>query len=108
MNMKKMNRITSFVNVVIVSFLFSNSLLADTTTGENISSVGTDVNGTRVEVVVTPNKGNCLGGKIYYEDSAEQSRTLAIALAAKMAAKTVRIDYIKDGSVCWGSSIFVE
>lgn len=97
--------------VFVVALGLSPMAYAITQNGIHLTIVGTGTVGTLVYVGIVENPNNCLSGGIYFRVTAELNKALAVALAAKVAGKTVRIDYNQPGGVgteCTGTSIFLE
>jgi hypothetical protein len=71
--------------------------------------VGSENNGSSAYIGITPNPNNCLSAGIYFTSPYDAKAALSVALAAKMAGKTLRIDYsIGAGNQCFGYAIYVE
>ena len=80
-------------------------------TNLSVGLTGMEGNGTGVYVGISPNLNSCKNGGIYFQDPAELDKALSIALSAKMAGKTVRIDVTQPGgagSLCFGYGIYVH
>ncbi len=105
---KAIERMSAVRAAVIFTFVFA---ISQTGYGETIPStavglVGTENNGKQVYVNILNNSVGCLNNGVYFTNPNEQSRTLAVALSAKATRGTVRIDYYKVGSMCYGFSIY--
>lgn len=76
-----------------------------------VGLTGMENDGSNVYVGIAPNPNACLYGGIYFIEAAEIDKVLSVALAAKLAGKTVRIDYNQPGGPgrqCFGYGIYVE
>jgi len=103
--MKKNNVI---ILLAIVPLSFASACFAFDDQGLTVTKVGQDGNGTKVIVTFVPNENTCNLSQVSFEGP-QMNMTLSIALAAKMASKTVQINYIKDSDeYCYGSAIFAE
>ena len=81
--------------------------------GVTPSLVGIEGNGGAIYVGLTDNAPGCLYGGIYFNGGTIDDRKaeLGVAMAAKLAGKTVRIDYTQTGgpgTICFGYSIYIE
>jgi hypothetical protein len=72
--------------------------------------VGSEANGKVAYVGITPNSNGCYAGGVYFREEEEVSKTLSIAMAAKLASKTIRVDYGQDEITgkCVGYSIYMQ
>ena len=95
---------------LILLLSISNMVVAAIQHGATVTLTGMEGNGTQVYVGITPNTHRCLYGGVYFTEPAELDKALSIALAAKLAEKTVRVDFTQatSGGQCLGTGIYVE
>lgn len=89
----------------------SGPLFAVALGGVTPGLVGSENNGTIAYIGILPNPDNCIYGGVYFVAPADPKVALSVALAAKMAGKTLRIDYSQPegrGTSCKGYGIYVE
>lgn len=100
-----------FTVLLGVSVFYSAESFALVQTGATVNLVGQESLGTQVYVGIIPNTNGCTSSGVYFLSTNPNvlALPLSVALAAKMAQKTVRVDYTKqtDG-LCIGSNIYVE
>jgi len=100
--MKKILLVLSFLAISQSAYCLSISSTA-------VGLAGVENNGSQVYINPLSNPNNCLYSGVYFTNAAEISRVLAVALAAKAAGKTVRIDYNQpggSGTLCTGYAIY--
>jgi hypothetical protein len=91
--------------------MLSTEALAITQTNVTVGLAGIEGNGSQVFVGIDPNPNACTYGGVYFTVAAELNQVLSVALAAKMANKQIRVDYVQsagNGTVCKGSSIYAQ
>lgn len=101
-----MKKLTTFF--ALISLLFSVNSFADG--GFIPGLVGEHSTGGVVYVGVQNNKPGCKNGGIYFYGK-DMKMALSIATSAKLAGKTLRIDFNQPdgvGGMCEGSGIFIE
>ena len=94
-----------------IFFSVSNNALAIAQGGITVGLAGMENNGSSVFVQIIPNPNACLYSGVYFSDQAGMDKALSIALSAKMAGKTIRIDYVQTGGYgnqCLGYGMYVE
>ena len=98
--------------VFALLLLNSNLAIAITTqTGVTPTMVGIEGNGTDAYIGISPNTNYCAYGGVYFTSTVDMKIALSIALSAKMAGKTVRVDFNQpqgSGTQCFGVSIYAE
>lgn len=97
---------------ILALSLLANSAQAVVSTGLIPSLVGLQGDGATVYIGLTNTPAPCTFGGIYFIAGtiAERKAVLATALAAKLAGRTLRIDYVTGGAggVCLLSGLFIE
>ncbi|MBI3561504.1 MAG: hypothetical protein HY080_07305 [Gammaproteobacteria bacterium] len=79
--------------------------------GITVTLTGAEGNGSQAYIGLSPNPNGCLNNGIYFINPGEVGKTLAIAVAAKLSGKTVRIDFTQPGgpgTQCNGYGIYIE
>lgn len=77
----------------------------------DVQMVGIGSHGTTVYVGLSPNPNTCQWEAIYFIEQAEIDKALSVAMAAKLAGKKVRMDYIQPGgagTMCYGDAIYIQ
>lgn len=98
----------SFLGFIAV--LFSQPVFSIQQVGVTVTMVGSEANGKVAYVGISPNINSCFAGGVYFRNESEVAKTLSIAMAAKLADKTIRVDYGKDETTgkCVGYSIYMQ
>jgi len=96
-------------NVLII--IMNNCAFAVTQSGITVGMTGVESNGIQVFIGISPNPNGCINNGVYFKDPGALDKALSVALSAKMAGKTVRIDYLQSGgsgTQCMGYSIYAQ
>ena len=96
--------------VLIIGIIASSVCYADIVTGVNVTKIGTEAAGTRIYIGISDTTLGCKDNAMKFELPANREQALSIALAAKMATKTVEFEYVKDAqtTICFGQNIYIE
>lgn len=89
--------------------MFSSASFATTQTGVQTTTVGTESNGAVAYIGLTSNPNNCMYGGVYFSNPFDPKMALPVAMAAKVAGKTLRLEYtIGADQLCRGTGIYIE
>lgn len=105
--------------IAVMSFFgFSAWVFAATVQNDiSIGVFGSEANGRQVYVGVSPNPNNCLNGGVYFQQlgyggqfrPAGLANIIALAAAAKIADRKIRMDYnISADRYCFGEAIYLQ
>ena len=98
------------LSVALFTVLFTQPVFSMQQVGVTVTMVGSEANGKVAYVGISPNTNSCFAGGVYFRNESEVAKTLSIAMAAKLADKTIRVDYGQDEITgkCVGYSIYMQ
>jgi hypothetical protein len=106
-----MSKLKCLIAIFVIFLSISTVVHALEQAGVTIGLTGMESNGISVYVGISPNTNECLYSGVYFLDEAEVNMALSVALAAKLASRTVRIIFSQpggNGTQCFGQGIYVE
>lgn len=99
------------INILaFVAMVISMPALSLQQVGVTVGMVGSEGNGKQAYVGISPNTNACFAGGIYFTKEDGVAKMLSVAMAAKLAGKTIRVDYEKDDTTtkCVGRNIYIQ
>jgi len=109
MSIKTITAVTIVSAAMMIGQKAQASFLGTVTT--TVTNAGSENNGAQVEVGIGSNPDNCSYTAVYFVNSAELGRALAIALASRLSGRNVRVDYTQPGgtgTTCIGTNIYLQ
>ncbi|WNJ94251.1 hypothetical protein RND59_08710 [Vibrio ruber] len=102
-------KIKSVMSAIVICMVCSKSY-ALAQKKATIGMTGVENTGA-IYVHITPNPNSCLYSGVYFTQPAIIDKALSVALSAKMASKTVQINYDQPkgaNTQCIGQAIYIE